>query len=61
LFQQFAKTLEEGIPGVTAHKTARMWNVTRIDKKRLDVLELLDRPAVVRAALDALYASLNGG
>lgn len=61
LFRRFVKVLEEGIPGITARETARMWNVTRIDKKRLDVLELLDRPTVVRAALDALYESLNGG
>jgi hypothetical protein len=60
-FRGFAKTREEGIPGVTARETARMWNVTNVDKTRLSVLELLDRPAVLRAALDALHKSLKGG
>jgi 5-methylcytosine-specific restriction endonuclease McrA len=61
LFRRFVKTLEEGIPGIAVHETARMWNVTRTDWKRLNILELLDRPTVVRAALDALYVSLSGG
>ena len=56
-FRSFAEKLAEGIPGAIAYVTPKQWNVAKVGKKLLNVLQLLDRLAAVRTALKILNAA----
>ena len=59
LFRSFAEKLAEGIPGAAAYETPKLWKVAKADRKSLNVLQLLDSSAAVRAALDILNAAMK--
>jgi hypothetical protein len=58
-FRSFAEKLAEGIPGAIAYETPKQWNVAKVGKKLLNVLELLDSSAAVRTALEILNAAIK--
>ena len=59
MFRSFAEKLAEGIPGAIAYETPKQWNVAKVGKKLLNVLELLDSSAAVRTALEILNAAMK--
>jgi hypothetical protein len=58
-FRRFAEKLAEGIPGAIAYETPKQWNVAKVGKTLLNVLELLDSSAAVRTALEILNAAMK--
>jgi hypothetical protein len=59
MFRNFAEKLAEGIPGAVAYETPKQWNVAKVGKKLLKVLELLNSTAQVRTALEILNAAMK--
>ena len=53
-FKGFAETLAAGIPGAVFYETAKMWVVSKPDKKRINLLELLEALPALRRGLEEL-------
>jgi hypothetical protein len=50
----FAETLAALIPGAIVYETPKLWNVSKVDKRRINVLELLEAAATLRLVADVL-------
>jgi HNH endonuclease len=59
--RRFAETLAAAIPGAIVYETPKLWNVSKADKRRINVLELLDATPTLRLALERLHSELLGG
>ncbi len=59
IFRSFAEYVAQAIPGSVARETKKLWVVSKADKSRVSVLELLDASTLVKAALDKLHATLR--
>jgi hypothetical protein len=46
--------LAASIPGAIVYETPKLWNVSKVDKRRINVLELLEAAATRRLALERL-------
>jgi hypothetical protein len=53
-FKSFAETLAAGIPGAIVYETSKAWAVSKTDKKRIHLLELLEALPVLRQGLERL-------
>jgi hypothetical protein len=59
LFRGFAERLAEGIPVAEVYETPKLWNVSKANKKSLNILELLDASATIRPALVLLNTAMT--
>jgi 2-methylisocitrate lyase-like PEP mutase family enzyme len=59
VFRSFAETLAAAIPGAICYETPKTWTVSKDQKKRLDVVEILSATAAIRAALEEMNARLH--
>jgi 5-methylcytosine-specific restriction endonuclease McrA len=60
-FKGFAETLAAGIPGAIFYETPKMWVVSKPDKKRINLLELLEALPALRRGLEGLRVELLVG
>jgi hypothetical protein len=60
-FRGFAETLAASIPGAIVYETPKLWNVSKLDKRRINVLELLEAAATLRLARECLHSELLAG
>ncbi len=60
VFRSFAETLAAAIPVAICYETPKTWTVSKPQKKRLDVVELLSATAAIRSGLEEMNAKLKG-
>jgi hypothetical protein len=60
VFRSFAETLAAAIPGAICYETPKTWTVSKDQKKRLDVVELLSATPAIRLGLEEMNAKLKG-
>jgi hypothetical protein len=60
VFRSFAETLAAAIPGAICYETPKTWTVSKPQKKRLDVVELLSASEAMRSALKNMNATIKG-
>jgi hypothetical protein len=60
-FRGFAETLAAAIPGAIVYETPKLWNVSKADKRRINVSELLEAAPTLRLALERLHSELLAG
>ncbi len=58
IFRSFAETVAAAIPGAVCYETPKTWTVSKPDKKRLYVLELLSATDAIRSGLQEMNAKL---
>ncbi len=57
-FKGFADTLAAAIPGASVYETPKLWIVSKRDKQRVNVLELLTATAALRSGLENFRSAL---
>ncbi len=60
-FKGFAETLAAAIPGAIVYETPKLWIVSKPDKQRVNLLELLEAAAALRSALENFRSELLVG
>jgi hypothetical protein len=58
-FKSFAEMLAAGIPGAIVYETPKHWVVSKVAKRRLNLLEVLEAAPTLRRALETLHSELR--
>ena len=59
LFRDFAEAIAGALPGAEYYDTPKIWSVSKANKERFQVAELLGAADAIRSALEVMHAKLQ--